>query len=136
MIVIGFFTNWIDLEGYKEVTGFRLFTSINEINGAGVDGKHVVLSLEVSIVIIIVSALVSLAYMFGVKIARGAFIFFKILPLLVVIIWIYYVAVMMRQDAANHDFDDLRNSAWQILGVGIYLTVLGSLLLAVSRMRR
>jgi hypothetical protein len=76
-----------------------------------------------------------LLYVLGVGIGRGAFTFFKILPLLAIIGFIVYSVIKSGEGGGEFE-TDTNLSPWKMLGIGIYLTLVGSLVLAVSRSRK
>lgn len=139
MIGAGFFTNWIN-SGYffgqynNAITGLDILRS-NLTTGA--DQSKAVIILLVAIVVILLSAVICFFYIIGLNIGRGAFWLFKIVPLLIWIGVVTFIVVKSR-DAGIDPKDAIENSGalWKLFGVGIYLTLLGSLLLAFSRGRR
>ena len=93
--------------------------------------------------VILLSAVICFFYVIGVRLGRGVFAFFKIIPLLVLIALVAYVLIQIRQSGKSSEEGDLLDPAnfsntfeWKMLGVGLYLTLVGSVLMAISRSRR
>jgi hypothetical protein len=139
MIIAGFFTYWIN-SGYffgeynNGITGLDILRSNLT---TGVNESKQVIVLLVAIVVILLSAVICFFYIIGLNIGRGAFWLFKVVPLLIWIGVVTYIVIISR-DAGIDAKDAIENSGalWKLFGVGIYLTLVGSLLLAFSRGRR
>jgi hypothetical protein len=132
MIIIGFFTDWLNFTN-GEVTGYKILSSAREIIKT-TDNDKSFLFMLIAIGVIILSALVCLFYTIS-GIGRAAFLLFKILPLLTIIAFVAYVIVKVQENIGGLDIP-VDSSAWNILGVGIYLSLVGSLVLAISRSRK
>jgi hypothetical protein len=104
-------------------------TSAGDVMNTAQDGDSVGVLLVVSIVVIIVSALICFFYTIGAGVGKGAFSIFKFLPLLAIIILVAYIMIK-SQDRGGYEND---GDSWRILGIGIYLTLIGSVILGVSR---
>jgi len=135
LLLIGFFTDWLNPEySYGgNATGFTFVKAIFE--DFDVLENELLLIMFIVILVIVISAILCFLYILGVNIGRGAFVFFKILPLLVIIGFIIYCVIKVREAGVDYDYGE-RPSAWKVLGIGIWLTLAGSVLLAISRSRR
>lgn len=134
MIIVGFFTNWLNGAydtGSEVFSGFTVVKYASEIIDTG---NELLIGFLIVVVIIVLSAVICLLYVIGVGIAKGAFRFLKILPLLAIIGFIVYVVIKAQNSGADYETEKV--SAWKILGIGIYLTLIGSVLLAISRSRK
>ncbi|HLG38294.1 MAG TPA: zinc ribbon domain-containing protein [Chitinophagaceae bacterium] len=137
LIIIGFFTNWLNLGfGGAGITAFDVLKSAGPIiDASGQDGIGVLILGCVAVTII--SAAICLLYTVGVGVGKGAFILFKVLPLLALIATVVYIIVKSQNDPGDYgEYDNSGGSAWKILGIGIYLTLAGSFVLAISKSRR
>ena len=135
LIIIGFFTPWLNY-GYGNITAFDIVKAAGPIMDAS-DPDGIGVLILVCISVIIISSLVCLLYIVGVGIGRGAFILFKLLPLLALIATVVYLIIKSQNKAPDYEEYEAANySAWRILGVGIYLTLAGSLILAISKGKR
>lgn len=135
IILIGFFTNWINA-GYlagENVSGFTFIRYASEILDAS--NNEAAVFMLIAIIVIVISAVICLLYVLGVGIGRGAFAVFKILPLLAIIGFIVYSIIKAKEAGVDPDIAT-NTSAWNVLGIGIYLTLAGSLVLAISKGRR
>ena len=135
MIIIGFFTNWLNVGYYGSFSGLKILTSLSEVMGGEKDQDKMGLLMVVAIAVIIISAIICFFYSIGAGIGKGAFSFFKILPLLAIIAFVAYI-IIKSQDSYRDYENDGSASAWRIFGIGIYLTLIGSLVLAISRSRK
>jgi hypothetical protein len=133
LIIIGFFTPWMSVGDYGGITGLNILTSINDVNVSESDPDHMFLLTEIATITVLVSALICMAYSLGIKIGRGAFIFFKILPLLCVI---GYVAYFISKTQGGPENPIHIKELGEIIGIGIYLIAAGSLILAISPTRK
>ncbi|HET6996626.1 MAG TPA: zinc ribbon domain-containing protein [Chitinophagaceae bacterium] len=141
MIIAGFFLNWINF-GDGNITGLSILSTANDVAKEN-DPANLGLGMLIIVSVILFSAVICFFYVIGVRIGRGAFAFFKIIPLLVLIALVAYVLVKIRQSTPGSEEADLLEPSnfsnvfeWQMLGVGLYLTLVGSVLLAISRSRR
>jgi len=132
MIIIGFFTDWLNFVD-SSITGYKILSSSREIINAGDNDKPFLIML-IAIGVIILSAVICIFYTIS-GVGRPAFVLFKILPLLTIISFVAYIIVKVQQKTGDLDIP-ADSSAWKVLGVGIYLTLVGSLVLAISRSRR
>ena len=131
MIIIGFFTDWLNFN--NGISGYEILSSTRGIINT-TDTDKSFLFMLVAIGVIILSAVICLFYTIS-GIGRAAFLLFKILPLLTIIAFVAYVIVKVQENTGGLDIP-VDSSAWNILGVGIYLTLVGSLVLAISRSRK
>jgi hypothetical protein len=131
LVVIGFFTNWLNPGLGAGISGFDILQSASGIiSSPDEDGVGVfILATDAAIIL---SAIICLLYILGIGIDRGAFVFFKLLPLLSLIALLVYVIVKSQ----NKSYDDGGETGWNILGIGLYMTLAGSLLLAISKGRK
>ncbi len=135
MIIIGFFTNWLNLGYYGSLTGLKIITSMTEVMGGEQDKQGIGVAMVVAIAIVVISAVICLLYTIGAGIGRGAFSFFKILPLLALIAMVAYIVIKSNEGGNNDEYGEDSSNAWKLLGIGVYLTLAGALVLAVSRSR-
>jgi hypothetical protein len=133
MIIVGFFINWIN-GGTDAANSFSGLTVIRYASDIIDTQNELLISLLGVVVVIILSSVICLLYIIGVGIGKGTFVFFKILPLLAIIGFVVYVIIKAQDNRGDYDNENV--SAWKILGIGIYLTLAGSLVLAISRSRR
>jgi hypothetical protein len=135
IILIGFFTNWINA-GYlagQNVSGFTFIRYAGEILDSS--NNEAPMFMLIAIAVIVISAVICLLYILGVGIGRGAFAVFKILPLLAMIGFIVYSVIKAKDGGGDYE-TDTGMSPWKILGIGIYLTLAGSIVLAIAKGRR
>ena len=132
MIVIGFFTDWLNLSDHS-VTGYTILSSAKGILNDTNNEKTFVYML-IAIGVIILSAVICLFYIIT-GVGRAAFTLFKILPFLTIIGFVAYVIVKVQENMGSLDIP-VDSSFWNVLGVGIYLTLVGSFVLAISRFRK
>ena len=132
MIIIGFFTDWLNLTG-RTVTGYTILSYAKEVLNDTNNEKTFVYSF-IAIGVIILSAFICLFYTISGR-GRAAFVLFKILPLLTIIGFIAYVIVKVQENTGGLDIP-IDSSVWNVLGVGIYFTLVGSFVLAISRSRK
>jgi hypothetical protein len=132
MIIIGFFTDWLNFDE-GGISGYKILSSARGIINA-TDSGNTFLIMFIAIAVILLSAVICLFYTIS-GIGRAAFLLFKILPLLTIISFIAYVIVKVQENTGGLDIP-IDSSVWKVLGVGIYLTLVGSLVLAISRLRK
>lgn len=133
MILAGFFTNWLNYK-YGEVTGWTMLTSAGDVVRSP-DRNYVNVLLLGALVLIALSAIVCLLYSLGVPMRASAFSLFKVLPLLIIVGFVAYVIVKATNNAGEFELP-VDSSALRILGIGSYLTLIGSLILAMSGSRK
>ncbi|MEI9944828.1 MAG: hypothetical protein WDN26_11470 [Chitinophagaceae bacterium] len=131
LIIIGFFTNWINFGPFGGVSGFRILTSARELIEEKEESGYKGILTLIFIVILILSALICLLHTLGAGIGRRTFSFFKLLPLLISITAI----VMIIWDAQKNYYVAIEDY-FTIIGAGAYLTLAGSVILALSRSKR
>lgn len=135
LILIGFFTDWINPDYMPYGRGSSGFLIIKEAfeNLSDVFDNELGAILFIAILVIIISGIICLLYILGVGLGRGIFVFFKLLPLLAIIGFIVYCVIKVKEAGADPDVD---SSVFKVLGIGLYLTLAGSVLLAISRSRK
>ena len=132
MIVIGFFMDWLKLTS-RNITGYSILSSAKEILNSTNNDK-VFMYMLIALGVILLSAVICIFYtMTGL--GRALFIFFKILPLLTIIAFVAYLIVKVQDNQGSLDIQ-VDSSVWDVIGVGIYLTMVGSFILAISRFRK
>jgi magnesium-transporting ATPase (P-type) len=141
MIIAGFFLNWINF-GEGNITGLSILSAASNVAKEN-DPANLGMGMLIVVSVILLSAVICFFYVIGVRIGRGVFAFFKIIPLLVLIALVAYVLIQIRQSGKSSEEGDLLDPAnfsntfeWKMLGVGLYLTLVGSVLMAISRSRR
>lgn len=135
LILIGFFTDWLNpanLPYGQSTTGFAIIKEAFE-NLSDVLNVELGAIMFTVILAIVISGIICLLYILGVGIGRGVFVFFKVLPLLAIIGFIVYCVIRLNEAGVDPDID---SSIFKVLGIGLYLTLGGSLLLAISRSRK
>jgi hypothetical protein len=132
MIIIGFFTDWLNFYG-GGISGYTILSSAKGILNDTNNDKTLVFML-IGIAVIVLSAVICMFYTIT-GIGRAAFTIFKILPFLTIIGCIAYVIVKMQENTGDLDVP-ADSSFWKVLGIGIYLTLIGSFVLAISRFRK
>ena len=132
MIVIGFFMDWLKLTS-RNITGYSILSSSKEILNSTNNDK-VFMYMLIALGVVLLSAVICIfSTMTGL--GRALFIFFKILPLLTIIAFVAYLIVKVQDNQGSLDIQ-VDSSVWDVIGVGIYLTMVGSFILAISRFRK
>ncbi len=133
MIIGGFFTNWLNYR-YGNITGWTILTTGKDIIQAP-DKNHIGIFLLGALVMIALSAII--CFLYAIRLGRrpAVFSFFKILPLLIIVAFGAFVIVKATNNAGEFDLP-VDSSSWRILGVGSYLTLIGSFILAMSGSRK
>ncbi len=133
MIIAGFFTNWLNYK-YGETTGWTLLSSARDMfRSPETNRTNIVLFFALGLIGL--SAIICFLCAVGLPIRNSVFRFFKILPLLIILGFIAYILYVGRNSAGQFDLP-VDSSVLRLLGIGCYLTLIGSLLLAVSGRRK
>ncbi len=133
MIMGGFFTNWLNYK-YGETTGWTMLTSARDVLRSP-DNNYFNILLFGALALIGFSAIICFLYLIGLPQRSRIFSFFKALPLLIIVSFIAYVMLKATNNAG--EFDLLVDSSMlKLLGIGSYLTLTGSLILAMSGSRK
>jgi len=137
MIIAGFFTGWINPQYGEGITGLRIVTEANKVVNE-YDPDRIGLLILVTVLAINLSAIICLFYVVGVRLGRAVFTFFKILPLLILVAVVGYVIVKAQQTGIRDGFfgPGAFKGIVSWVGIGLYLTLAGSFLLAISKSRR
>lgn len=130
LILGGFFAPWLNLGFFGSISGFDIVTSARGILNSP-DDTGISVFILVTAIVIALAAAICLLYLVGLGIGRAAFVLFKLVPLLAFIAEIVYIYFKARNTP-----DDLADAGLNALGIGLYMTLGGSLLLAVSRSKR
>lgn len=137
-IIAGFFLSWINPAYGEGITGLRIVTEANKVVNE-YDPDKIGLLILITVLAINLSAIICFFYIIGVPLGRPVFTFFKILPLLILVGVVGYVIVKAQQSEGIRDgffgpgaFKGI--ISW--IGIGLYLTLAGSFLLAISKSRR
>ena len=96
MIIAGFFISWINPQYGEGVTGLRIVTEANKVVNE-YDPDRIGLVILVTVLAINLSAVICFFYVVGLRLGRGVFNFFKILPLLILVAVVNMHASVLRR---------------------------------------
>lgn len=129
LIIIGFFTNWVNLGFWGGFTGLKLMTSASKFLQD--EGKESNLSVLIIFLLgsMIITAFVCFFYSIGSGISKDTFSVLKYIPLVMFVITFFLALSIANEGDYRSGFNE---EVFQMIGIGVYLTLFGTIVLASS----
>lgn len=129
LLIIGFFTSWFNFGGIVSFSGYKILTLAGEEMGNGRDNDTTII-MVISLAVLALASLICFLYTLGLSVGDGSYNVCKMLPLICLLIMGITIGIQANNDGG---WDD---GIFDVLGIGVYLSLVGSVLLVASKARQ
>ncbi len=130
LVIVGFFTNWLKFGEFGGLSGFKILTTAGDSVGSGIDNDSTATVATILLGAIFLSAIICFLYSVKTGVGNRAYLFFKVLPVISLLIIGGIIGSKAGVSESNYG-----EEIFQIIGMGVYFTAGGAIILALSKPR-